>query len=494
MRYTLISLFLFISFSYAEIFDGMTLFSAYSDDPEEENHYTRLIDNDDNILHSWTHERGPASMPYLLKDSTMLYPYRLENPSMCNGGVGGGISLYDWNGTVLWDYAFSNDNYQHHHDIQPMPNGNILVIAWERHTAFQDENSEFYGGEGSGWSEMGRQQVQNPLNQMWSEAIFEIEMIGEDSIDIVWEWHLWDHIVQDLDNTLPNYGIISEHPELMDINFGDVGDFDGMCGPQGDWIHFNAIDYNESLDQIVLSSRHNNEIYIIDHSTTTELASGHVGGNSGKGGDFLYRWGNPQTYGQGDASDQQLDSQHGVNWIPLGYPGGGNLILFNNFYYGEWQSAVYELVTPLNENGTYDLDSDLTYGPQGPVWFYIEDYFAWIQSGAYRLPNGNTLITVATAARIIEVSNEPPIVVWGHEIDDGQMIARAQKYPMDYLFPQYVVGDVDFDDELSLFDALMISDMIYGGGYPVTPPADVNLDGNVNISDVASLVQIILNQ
>ena len=50
-----------------------------------------------------------------------------------------------------------------------------------------------------------------------------------------------------------------------------------------------------------------------------------------------------------------------------------------------------------------------------------------------------------------------------------------------------------FDDELSLFDVLMISDMIYGGGYYVTPPADVNLDGNVNISDVASLVQIILN-
>ena len=128
----------------------MTLFSAYSDDPAEDDHYTRLIDNDENILHSWTHDRGPASMPYLLQDSTLIYPYRVESRSMCNGGVGGGIALYNWNGDVLWNYEFSNDSYQHHHDIQPMPNGNILVLLWERHTATQGADTEFYGGEGRG--------------------------------------------------------------------------------------------------------------------------------------------------------------------------------------------------------------------------------------------------------------------------------------------------------------------------------------------------------
>ena len=44
----------------------------------------------------------------------------------------------------------------------------------------------------------------------------------------------------------------------------------------------------------------------------------------------------------------------------------------------------------------------------------------------------------------------------------------------------------------NITDVLIISDMIYGYGYDTTPPADVNHDGSVNISDVASLVQILL--
>ena len=117
-------------------------------------------------------------MPYLLQDSTLIYPYRVMSPSMSNGGVGGGLSLYDWDGALLWSYEIADDIYQHHHDVHPMPNGNIPVLAWERHLSTQGEGSVYYGGEGRGWSEMGRTSVQNPLNQLWSEAIFEIEPVG----------------------------------------------------------------------------------------------------------------------------------------------------------------------------------------------------------------------------------------------------------------------------------------------------------------------------
>ena len=432
---------LFFSFLSGQVYNGNTLFSAYTDDPDDEEHYSNLINNDGIILRSWSHERGAASMPYLLQDSTLIYPYRVMSPSMSNGGVGGGLSLYDWDGALLWSYEIADDIYQHHHDVHPMPNGNILVLAWERHLSTQGEGSVYYGGEGRGWSEMGRTSVQNPLNQLWSEAIFEIEPVGTNGANIVWEWHLWDHLVQDADPALPDHGDVSEHPELMDINYGGAG----VGGhPHGDWIHFNAIDHNPELDQIVLSSRNNSEIYIIDHSTTTEEAAGHTGGNSGMGGDLLYRWGNPQVYGQGDSSEQQLSEEHGVNWIPAGYPGGGNLILYNNNY--EWeQSAVFELVTPLNQDGTYDISMDGTYGPEGPVWMYTGEFFSLIQSGAFRLPNGNTLITVASQAYIFEVDADHDIV-WDYQFPGGQMIARAQKYSLEYLGNDRSVHDPESMD------------------------------------------------
>jgi len=83
-------------------------------------------------------------------------------------------------------------------------------------------------------------------------------------------------------------------------------------------------------------------------------------------------------------------------------------------------------------------------------------------------------------------------IVWDYQFDGGQMIARAQKYPINYLFPQYTIGDVNFDQSLSVTDVLMISDMASGAGYAPTPPADVNQDGSVDISDVVFLVQTII--
>ena len=143
---------------------------------------------------------------------------------------------------------------------------------------------------------------------MWSTAIFEIKHNGNGGGEVVWERHLWDHLIQDADPNDDNYGIVSEHPELFDVNVGTVGGGGGPGGANADWMHINAISYNAEYDQIVISSRHQCEIFVIDHSTTTEEAAGHNGGNSGKGGDFLYRWGNPQNYDRGNNSDNLIFS------------------------------------------------------------------------------------------------------------------------------------------------------------------------------------------
>ena len=483
MKKTLI-LFISISgFLIGQPFNGMTLFSPTQGGGGGGGSFNSyLVNNELNVINEWTHPRGAASMPYLLPDSTLVYPYRVESPTMGAGGVGGGISKYSWNGDLLWNFEISNNTYQHHHDVEPMPNGNILVISWERKTA-----DEAYA--------VGRQSIDNSLNEMWAEAILEVEPVGTDDANIVWEWHIWDHLIQDVDTSLSNYGVIADHPELQDVNYGNAGSNQGPGGPNGDWKHMNAVSYNESLDQIVLSSRHHDEIYIIDHSTTAEEAGGHTGGIYGMGGDYLYRWGNPQTYNRGTNSDHLLSSPHGVNWIPEGYPGEGNLILFNNNYSSN-TSAVFEIMTPLNENGTYDIDAGQPYGPDNPVWFHAGGFHTQMQGGAFRQPNGNTLVTDCDDAYMFEVTQDHQ-VVWSHDYGGGQtFIARAQKYTLNYLggdFPEYTVGDVNFDQVLDVMDILMVADMASGFGYSPTPPADYNGDGSVNISDVVLLLQYVLN-
>ena len=419
---------------------------------------------------------------YGFENSILVYPYRVQNPTMESGGVGGGVQLVNWDGDVLWNFELSDNQYQHHHDVQPMPNGNILMVAWER----------FYE---STWSEMGRVDVTNPLNQMWGTAILEIKPNLEDgTAEVVWEWHIFDHLVQDRGSQYgATFGAISDHPELMDINCGNVGSSSGPGGSNADWMHINAIDYNEELDQIVMSSRFQNEIYIIDHSTTTEEAASHSGGNSGMGGDFLFRWGNPQNYDRGDNSDEQLDAQHSVNWIDEGYPGEGNLILFNNRQ-GNNASAGLELVPPLNEDGTYRLDENLPFGPLSPEWLYYPGagFYTSVQGGCFRLPNGNTLLTDADDTEIREVTYDGTIV-WEYDYpgNNNSLLARAEKYAVDYFDQQSILGDLNDDETINVLDVILLVNMAvdetdddYNG--------DMNSDGIINILDVVILVNIIL--
>ena len=388
--------------------------------------YTFLLNTEGETEHIWENECGPASMPYLFPDSSILRPCRVPEPTMINGGVGGRLQHITWDGTVLWDFVLSNETYQHHHDIQPLPNGNVLLIAWEKKTA-----EEAYA--------MGRLEINNPLNEFWADAIFEVQPDGLNGGIVVWEWHVWDHLIQDTDPELPNYGVIAEHPELININYTTVGSDGGGGGgqPHGDWMHLNAVDYNEELDQIIFSSPRMNEFYIIDHSTTTEEAADHTGGNSGKGGDFLYRWGNSRVYNRGTQEDQQIFVIHGVNWVRQGLPGYGNILYYvngNNSSQGQF-SSVEELSPPLNNEGLYDIIPGQAFGPESPVWIFDDNqgFHSQMQSGVFRLQNGNTLVTVAQHKRIFEVTLDGDIL-WDytHPGTEG-IISRAQKYGADYL-------------------------------------------------------------
>ena len=396
-------------------YEGYTLFA-----PEYSTN-TYLIKNDGEIVKKWASNNIQALGVYLLENGNLIrtcLPWL--NTVFTEGGVTGRVEIFNWNGTRIWKFDYSNSQHCIHHDIEVLPNGNILMIAWE-YKSFSEA------------VEAGKNPFDLTENELWPDTIIEVKPTGKSGGNIVWEWRMWDHLIQDYDSTKNNYGNVSEHPELIDINFGNA--------KKADMAHINSVDYNEELDQILLSVRNYDEIWVIDHSTTTEEAAGHTGGRYGRGGDLLYRWGNPATYKAGDKEDQKFFEQHDARWIDENCPGGGNILVFNNgigrpdgLY-----SSIVEIVPPLDKNGNYTFTPGRAFGPEEPIWVYEAenptDFFADHLSSAQRLPNGNTLICDGPAGYFFEVTPNKEIV-WQYLNKFLDPLHRdvfmVHRYPPDY--------------------------------------------------------------
>jgi hypothetical protein len=398
----------------SEVYEGYVLYA-----PE----YARevyLLDMDNNIVQTWQSEYIQGLGTYLLENGNIIRACsKMNNHVFSSGGFTGRVEMYDWSGSLTWEFEYSSDQHCLHHDLKVLPNGNILMTAWEYKS-------------GSEAREAGINPNNMPQNEIWPDHIIEVQPTGSSGGTIVWEWHVWDHLIQDYDQEKDNYGIVADHPELIDINSGPG---------QTDFNHINAIDYNEELDQILLSAHQQNEIWIIDHSTTTKEAAGHSGGRYGKGGDLLYRWGNPQVYNRGTNADKQLFGQHDAQWIDKGCPGAGNILVFNNGIgrpIGMY-SSVDEFTPPLLDDGTYELQTHQAYGPSELSWRYTYpnpvNFFASHISGTQRLPNGNTLICQGEMGYFFEVTPDKKIV-WEYmnQFPNPTIshVFKIRKYGVDY--------------------------------------------------------------
>src|SRR5262245_23696105 len=345
---------------------------------------TYLIDMDGHIVRTWESRCYPALSAYLQENGHLLRTGTVDMDKRPFGGPGAGgrIQEFTWEGELVWDFTFVNAKQLPHHDITKLPNGNVLMIVWESKTSQET-------------TEAGRKPQPTDRGPFRLDCIIEVKPTGKTTGVIVWEWHAWDHLIQDNDRSKANYGDVAAHPERIDVNFGAgeglaplMGQPDGLDKlrsigylhstpggsrpPNPGWTHMNSVAYHPELDQIVLSVLGFSEIWIIDHGTTTAEAAGHTGGRSRKGGDLLYRWGNPRAYRAGSAVDQQLFSQHAADWITPGLPGAGHLLLFNN---GAGRrvanfSSVDELIPPVDAQGRYDYKPGMAYGPAKPVWSY----------------------------------------------------------------------------------------------------------------------------
>ncbi|MBE0643361.1 MAG: aryl-sulfate sulfotransferase [Bacteroidetes bacterium] len=380
--------------------DGYTLFSPTN------GRTTYLIDMQGKTVHTWTHSSPGGYATYLLPDGLLLRPGSVANAQMRGAASSGLIEKIDWSGRVVWSFMYSGPTWIAHHDIEPMPNGNVLLIAWEAKSAAEA-------------TAMGRQNAQ----VMWPDHIVEVAPAGGTGT-IVWEWHAWDHLVQDRDPSKPDYGVIAEHPELFNVNLISNAQMPGG----GDWLHINGVSYNPEADLIVISSHFMNEIYVIDHSTTTAEAAGHTGGRHGRGGDILYRWGNPANYGA--PGPVVFDVVHCSAWVPAGYPGAGNILAFNNAARAR-ASVIVEIAPPLDGEGKFVHDAGQAFGPAVPAWSYSagNSFFSAHLGGNQRLSNGNTYLTEATEGDFREVAPDGTMV-W--EYNYSKEVARSLRYPADY--------------------------------------------------------------
>lgn len=401
-----------------------------------------LMDECGQIVHRWEDEdegARPGAVAYLLPDGQILkaknYAPLFNGPSFSAGGSGGVIQLVSWDNEVLWTYVVADSVHRQHHDVHPMPNGNVLILAYENHL-LEDI------------IENGFDTISYGQRSLWSEMILEVDPVTD---SIVWEWHLWDHLVQEHDSGALNFNSVREHPERVNINYQEFSE------SRSDWAHANALDYNEALDQIMISARNFNEIWIIDHSTTTEEAAGAVGGISGKGGDLLWRWGSPHAYNQGALDEQQLFWNHDAQWIDdfvdTSYLHYGAVAVFNNFinYEVENGQSRGQIITPVYDviDHNYVLE-DSTFLPSdfSATFSHPEPAKNFSSSGSsiQLVGDGHVIMCAALQGRSFEL-DETGELVWeyltplfnglqftqGFELETAENVTfQVERYPRDY--------------------------------------------------------------
>ena len=409
----------------------------------KQNKMTYLISNDGRIVHQWNASQySPGQSSYLLENGDLLRPCQTQGQLSSGGGEGGRVEEYDWDGNLVWQLDYSTATYMQHHDIRRLPNGNILMLVVEKKT--------YAEAIAAGFNPSKFQPDIAQKGYMLPDEIVEIAPTKPVGGTVVWSWHVWDHLIQDYDATKANYGVVKSNPQLIDA----AGDQKAL--PLF-WNHMNSIDYNTTLDQIAVSVRGNSEVWVIDHSTTTAQAAGHTGGVRGKGGDLLYRWGNPICYRSGTVSDERYFQQHDVEWVPAGYPGAGDFTCFDNGLGRGTYSSVDEFTPAVDASGNYSGVVGSAIPPTSLSWSYVADaahpMYSENISGAHRLRNGSTMICSGGQGQFREVTSSGEIV-WEyvcpvdatgplaqgtvppsdptHPLEGMNSVFRVYKYPSDY--------------------------------------------------------------
>ncbi len=401
-----------------------------------------LIDMEGHVIHTW----NIGTNPRFTEGGTLLDAVG-GNPSNSNVW-----KELDWNGNTVWQYTESRTGYYPHHDFAKIYNPKLgdstfIYIANKDLTPAQclaagcDTTSNYTGAQ--------------------VDVIVEVNKQGT----VIWEWWFFDHIVQDLYPSKPNYGVVKNKPGKINVN---------LAGNrvQKDWMHCNSLDYNQQLDQIVINSVHG-EFYVIDHGNTfiANQPANSIALAATTAGDFLYRFGDPAKYNQGNppsiltnwekstTGHKQIGGAHDIQWIKAGLPGAGNFLVFNNaenLFELTPQSYIVEInpyldsnltvntsyVNPPNAKYNFVSSPDMNLMKEKKnvskqvVWMYSSknntSFYSTIGSSAQRLPNGNTLVCSMNDGHFFEVKPSDTSIVWEYinpMTRDGIKKVKVDNYP-----------------------------------------------------------------
>jgi hypothetical protein len=365
-----------------------------------------LIDTNSNQYHSWTFltTKKTKYSTHLTKGDTLVRAYKPTANTWNVGPCHGGFQKVLWDGTVAWDYTYySNGSYSPHHDILPMPNGNLMIICLESKSSTQSTQAGC-----------------TSAITLYAESLLELKPTGTNSAVIVWEWHLWDHLCQNTSSSYPHYVTsFVNNPQMLNINYTTTG-------TNSDRWHMNGIDYNEELDQITMSMHFMNQVFVIDHSTTTAEAAGHTGGNSGMGGDFLYRWGNPASYGASGSTN--FDVVHDAHWVPSDNPLYPNYLVGYNNDGPTGSITTVDIWSPPYNGYNYTIVPGSAYGPTTYNYRYTSVFHATNEGNSQQLPNGNMMVNNAFGS-IYEV-NSAGTTLW---TKTSALSSHAYRYSLCYV-------------------------------------------------------------
>lgn len=276
---------------------------------------------------------------------------------------------YDFNGKEVWRYRSSNVV---HHDMHRYENGNTLFM--EQHQIKLIDKTDLSKAR---------------KNHLRYDVIVEIDK----DKNRVWEWHSKDYF------DLASCGWRQCTNELEENQFRkDLNDWTHANTitviPENKW--YDAGDKRFKPGNILFMPRNFWTIMLIDKDSKEVV------------------W---KYDGRKEDSENPLIRGHDPYMIPEGFPGAGNIMVFDN---GLRKIRPYSIIREINPS-TDKLE-----------WKYEdkENFFSRSAGLGQRLKNGNTLISQDRVGRIFEVTKEGE-VVWELYVD-GLETSRAWKYPRGY--------------------------------------------------------------